>query len=131
MEPRRSHERSGQPDFPFDAETVIEMSSPATATVKTFNATLVEDVSAYQKEWLGFMKQRWLENAALPQRLASCRSLPEVQQVYTDYWRRAADQYGAEWRHLTEISQSRPVHAAEVEFAPTARETPNVNPLSI
>jgi hypothetical protein len=107
---------------PFDVETMIEMSTPATEVVKTFNSKLVENVGAYQKEWFGFFSQRWMENVTLPLKLATCHSLPEVQEVYAGYWKRAAEQYGAEFSHVIEAAQHKPITSPEPAEKPLARQ---------
>jgi hypothetical protein len=109
METPKTQESTHIKTAPFDVETMIEMSTPATEVVKTFNSKLVENVGAYQKEWFGFFSQRWMENVTLPLKLATCRSLPEVQEVYAGYWKRAAEQYGAEFSHVIEAAQHKPI----------------------
>lgn len=109
METQKGNENPHIPTAPFDVETMIEMSTPATEVVKTFNSKLVENVGAYQKEWFGFFSQRWMENMTLPLKLATCHSLPEVQQVYTAYWKRATEQYSAEISHVVEAAQQKPL----------------------
>ena len=119
METSKTNEHPHVPTAPFDVETILEMSSPATEVVKTFNSKLVENVGAYQKEWFGFFSQRWIENITLPLKLATCHSVPEVQQVYAAYWTRATEQYGTEFSHIVEAAQHKP-------FTPEPAETSTV-----
>lgn len=100
--------------LPADVDTIMEVATPALTAVTTFNRDLVETCAAFQNEWFGFLNRRWRENMAMPTRLSICQSLPEVQQVYLDYWKRVADQYGAEFQHLGEITQTRTPHAPNV-----------------
>ena len=111
METPKTNEHPHVPTAPFDVETILEMSNPATEVVKTFNSKLVENVGAYQKEWFGFFSQRWQENMTLPLRLATCKSMPEVQQVYADFWKRAAEQYGTEFSHVIDAAQHKTIAA--------------------
>ena len=77
--------------LPADVDTVMEVTTPAMTAVTTFNRNLVETFAAFQKEWFGFLNRRWRENMSMPTRLSTCQSLPEVQQIYLDYWKRMAD----------------------------------------
>lgn len=88
---------------PFDAETVIEVTTPAAAAVKAFNSTLNDTVQACQKECAGFWQVRMHENLVLASRLMTCRTLPEVQQAYADYWRHTAEQYAREYNQMYHI----------------------------
>lgn len=85
---------------PFDAETMLEVTMPANEAVKAFNSTLSDTVQACQKECTGFWHLRLNENFALTTRLMGCRTIPEVQQAYADYWRRTAEQYGHEYSQM-------------------------------
>ena len=109
---------------PFDVETMIEFSAPATEVVKTFNSKLVENVGTYQKEWFGFFSQRWMENAMLPLKLATCQNLPDVQQVYTGFWKRAAEQYSAEFSHLVDAAQHKSIPVEPQPADSKSRPTP-------
>lgn len=120
METPKSADANHIQTAPFDVETMIEMSTPATEVVKTFNSKIVENVSACQKEWFGFFSQRWMESMTLPLKLATCKSFPEVQQVYASYWKRAAEQYGAEFSHVVEAAQ----HKTEAAETPTVKARP-------
>jgi len=95
----------------FDAETVLAVTTPAVETVKAFNATLNETVQACQKECFGFWRVRMTENLALSSRLMTCRSLPEMQQVYADYWRHTAEQYANEYSQLFHLLHNAPHEA--------------------
>ncbi|MEQ1696512.1 MAG: phasin family protein [Hyphomicrobiaceae bacterium] len=123
MDTQKSNGYSHLQTAPFDVETMIEMSAPATEVVKTFNSKLVENVGAYQKEWFGFFSQRWIENITLPLKIATCHSLPEVQQVYAAHWKRAAEQYGAEFSHAIEAAQQNKQMTSEPAIAPAGRQS--------
>lgn len=126
METPKPQESTHIKTAPFDVETMIEMSTPATEVVKTFNSKLVENVGAYQKEWFGFFSQRWMENVTLPLKLATCRSLPEVQEVYAGYWKRAVEQYKAEFSHVIDAAQHKPL-TSESDEKPSGRNPAPLN----
>jgi hypothetical protein len=95
--------------FPFDAQTVAEIADPALAAASTFQRGMVASTIACQREWLGFMNRRWQENLEFPGKLARCRTIPEFQQAYFDYWTRVADQYTGEFQQLGKIVQGGPL----------------------
>jgi hypothetical protein len=106
MAPRDTAARE-TPAIPvFDLEVLSEISKPALAAATEFQHRTLESMTAYQKEWFGFLNARWQENTAMPARLSACRSLPEVQQVYVDFWQRAADQYSGEYQKLGVIARA-------------------------
>ena len=108
--------------LPPDVDPVSEVFNPAMTAATTFNRNLLTSIAAYQKEWFGFLNWRWHENLDFPARLARCHMLPEVQQVYLDYWKRAAEQYGVEFQHLGELAQVKPQSAVE-PAAPAAKSS--------
>ena len=124
METPKTNEKPHIQTAPFDVETMLEMSNPATEVVKTFNSKLVENVGAYQKEWFGFFSQRLQENMNLPLRLATCKSMPEVQEVYASYWKRAAVQYGTEFSHVLDAAQHKPIAAESTVEKAKSRPVP-------
>ena len=108
--------------LPPDVDPVSEVFNPAMTAATTFNRNLLTTVDACQKDWFFFLNERWHENLKVPERLAGCRTLPEVQQVYLDYWKRAAEQYGVEFQHLGELAQAKPQSAVE-PAAPAAKSS--------
>ena len=108
--------------LPPDVDPVSEFINPAMSAATTFNRSLLESATAYQKEWFGFLNRRWHENLDVSTRLASCRKLPEVQQVYLEYWKRTAAQYGVEFQHLGELAQAKPQSVPE-PAAPGAKSS--------
>ena len=105
-----------------DVDPVSEVVNPVMSAATTFNLSLLTSFAAYQKEWFGFLNRRWHENLDVSTRLASCRKLPEVQQVCLEYWNRTAAQYGVEFQHLGELAQAKPQSAPE-PAAPGAKSS--------
>lgn len=93
--------------FPPDVDPIAEILTPVMGAATTFNRSLLATVTASQNDWADFVNRRWRENLDLPERLGSCRTLLEFEQVYLAYWKRAAEQYGVELRHLGLIAQSK------------------------
>ena len=110
---------AGRPEkFPLDVDPIAEVMTPVMGAATTFNRNLLASVTTYQKEWATFANQRWHENLELPLRLGNCRTLLEFEQVYLGYLKRAAEQYGVEFRHLGLFAQSK------AQPVPQSAETP-------
>ena len=113
---------------PFDTpvEFANEIARPASKAMDAFNSNMLKTFTSCQNEWLGFVGRRMQENLSMPARLASCRSMPDVQQVYMDYWNRTIDQYQDEFQTLVRtLQQSDGKRAADIAI-PT--ETNGIKP---
>lgn len=69
------------------------------------------------KEWFEFAGMRMRQHVHLSQAIQGCRSLPDLQQAYTQFWRNAFTQYGEETRRMLLIT-----HGAVDELSHTALE---------
>ncbi|MDZ4843618.1 MAG: hypothetical protein SH859_15940 [Hyphomicrobium aestuarii] len=80
-----------------------------------FNSNMLKTFTSCQSEWLGFVGRRMQENLSMCARFASCRSMPDVQKVYMDYWNRTIDQYQDEFQTLVRtVQQSDAKRAADI-----------------
>lgn len=55
------------------------------------------------REWQDFVGRRLQEDVALVQRLARCSRPDQVLSAYTDFWRKAGEDYGKEVRTMTSL----------------------------
>jgi cation transport regulator ChaB len=67
--------------------------NPLFAVVTDMNGKLLESVARVQKEWAEFVHRRVKEDIAASQQLMNCQTLADVQQVYSQYFRTAFEQY--------------------------------------
>ena len=67
--------------------------NPLFAMVTDTNGKLLESVARVQKEWAEFVHRRVKEDIAASQQLMNCQTLADVQQVYSQYFRTAFEQY--------------------------------------
>ena len=102
---------AASPVLPADLDVVKEITRPTLSAMKAFNGALAETCSNYQREYLQFLGRRWQENAALPTRLAACKSPAEWQGIWTEYWTRTYSQYSDEYQRLAHICQIEPTAA--------------------
>jgi len=105
MATHQVREREEPQQLPIHMELMTELTAPAVAAATTFQQRLVENMTACQKEWYGFVHSRWQENISMPKRLSRCKTPMDVQLVYMDYWRRALEQYSGEFQQLGEMAQ--------------------------
>ena len=67
--------------------------NPLFAMVTDTNGKLLESMARLQKEWAEFVHRRVKEDIAASQQLMNCQTLADVQQVYSQYFRTAFEQY--------------------------------------
>lgn len=63
------------------------------AVTTDINGKLLESAASAQKDWAEFVHRRVKENVAVAQRLLTCQSPADMQEVYSQYVRTAFDQY--------------------------------------
>ena len=71
----------------------LQCSQAIQAVATDANGKLLESVASAQKEWVEFVHRRIKENVAASQRLLNCKSLADVQEVYTEYLLTAFEHY--------------------------------------
>lgn len=96
----------GSPSKPTDSGSLFDLS----ATLQNLG-----------KEWTDFVGTRLHEDNLLLQTLHNCKTLPEMQHAYIQFWQNAFTQYGEEAQRMMRITQGA-VDAA----ARQARQHPDV-----
>jgi len=90
--------------LPFKVNALPTMQAPLGAMAE-LNGKLCESAAQFGAEWLAFLSRRLKEDWAVPQRMASCASPQELQQVYVDYLWRALSQYQEELGRLARLGK--------------------------
>ena len=62
-----------------------------------------EGVGAIASEWQGFVGHRLQEDIALMQRLMQSRTPDQVVAAYSEFWQKAAEDYGKEFNTMTKL----------------------------
>ena len=99
----------------FDAETIVsttrESIAAATRTqqqavesVERASASMLTGVTEMQKEVAGFVSGRIRQDLETQQELLRCRTLDEVREVQSRFFRTTLDQYSAEATKLMQLS---------------------------
>jgi hypothetical protein len=88
----RHEQRTGANSFAWPMPSMLP-GNPLLAVATDANGKLLESVACAQKEWVEFVHRRIKENVAASQRLLNCKSLADVQEVYTEYLLTAFEHY--------------------------------------
>lgn len=67
--------------------------NPLLAVVTDINGRLLESAATAQRDWAEFVHRRVKEDISASQQLMNCRSLTDMQQIYSQYLRTAFEQY--------------------------------------
>jgi hypothetical protein len=89
----------------FDFARVSEMNENMLSETVRINAKLSATMQNLGKEWTEFVGARLHEDQQLLDTLRHCRTLPEIQHAYAEFWQNAFAQYGEEARRMMKISQ--------------------------
>lgn len=71
----------------------VPVGNPLFAVVTDINVRLIEGAAKAQKDWAAFVHRRVKEDISASQQLMNCRSLTDMQQIYSQYLRTAFEQY--------------------------------------
>jgi hypothetical protein len=88
----RHEQRAGANSFAWPMPSMLP-GNPLLAVATDANGKLLESVASAQREWVEFVHRRITENIAASQRLLSCKSLADVQKVYSQYLQTAFEHY--------------------------------------
>jgi hypothetical protein len=72
--------------------------------LQAWNGTYGKAAAAMSREWLDFLNRRLREDAALPQRLASCRAPDEAWHICSEFWQRALQDYQEEFIEFARLN---------------------------
>ena len=104
--PRREPGSRQPAKAPFDVETALELSRPGLTAMAQVNSKVCDNITAWNKEWVTFVNRRIQEDFSLPQQLAGCRSMQDMQAVYTRFVQNAVAHYNAEYEQWGKLNQS-------------------------
>ena len=122
----RHEQRPSMNSFAWPVPSMLQ-GNPLLAVATDVNGKLLESVASAQKEWVEFVHRRIKENLAASQRLLSCKSLADVQEVYSQYLQTAFEHYREQSEKVIQIGKSMTeglVHTMESragEIAPQRR----------
>jgi hypothetical protein len=80
--------------------------NPLLAVVTDINGKLLESAARAQRDWAEFVHRRVKEDVAVSQRLMSCQSLADMQQIYSQYFQTAFAHYREQSERAVERGKS-------------------------
>ena len=81
-------------------------SNPLFAVVTDINGKLLESAADAHRDWAEFVGRRFKEDIAASQRLMNCQSFTDMQQIYSQYWRTALEQYREQSERVVQRGKS-------------------------
>src|SRR5438477_907576 len=98
-------ERTSMNSFAWPMPSMLP-GNPLLAVATDVNGKLLESVASAQKEWVEFVHRRIKENLVASQRLLSCKSLTDVQEVYSQYLVTAFEHYREQSEKVVQTGKS-------------------------
>lgn len=92
--------------MPFGFEAFMEFHRPALAAAAQMNGKVYDGIAAMNKNWVGFVNRRLKEDLALPQQLATCKSMQDMYSVYNDFFQTACADYQAGFEQMSKLGKS-------------------------
>ena len=101
----RHEQRTNVNSFAWPMPSMLP-GNPLLAVATDVNGKLLESVASAQKEWVEFVHRRIKENLAASQRLLNCKSLTDVQEVYSQYLVTAFEHYREQSERVVQTGKS-------------------------
>jgi hypothetical protein len=92
--------------MPFNFEQLMELNRPALNAVAEANGKAYENISALNKTWVSFLNRRLKEDFAVPQQLATCKTVQDMVGVYRGFVENAVADYQAEFEALSKLGRA-------------------------
>lgn len=92
--------------MPFNFEQLMELNRPALNAVAEANGKAYENISALNKTWVSFVNRRLKEDFAVPQQLATCKTVQDMVGIYRGFFENAVADYQAEFEALSKLGQA-------------------------
>jgi Phasin protein len=124
---------NGRADFgfppmmlPFNFESLMELNRPALNAMAQMNGKVYDGLATLNKNWVAFINRRLKEDLAVPQQLASCKTVQDMYGVYAEFFQNACSDYQSELEQMTKLGKSLAddtIQAMQTRMEETARET--------
>lgn len=92
--------------LPFNFESFMELNRPALNAMAQMNGKVYDGLAAMNKNWIAFINRRLKEDLAVPQQLASCKSVQDMYGVYAEFFQNACSDYQTEFEQMTKLGKS-------------------------
>src|SRR5262245_13528964 len=102
----RTSNGASYPLTPVGIEAMLHMHRPALTAMLELNNPGYESSGALNREWASLGNRRLKEALAVPQKLAECKTVAELCQVYAQFFQNAYSRYQSEVDQLTRLNKS-------------------------
>lgn len=92
--------------MPFNFEQLMELNRPALHAMAEANGKAYDNISALNKTWVSFVNRRLKEDFAVPQQLASCKTVQDMVGIYRGFFENAVADYQAEFEALSKLGRA-------------------------
>lgn len=99
---------TGAPETDFNQlnAAALAFTQPSINAIVELNSKFYENAARFGTELSDFITKRLQEDLSTSQRLITCRSPQEFQQIYTDWWSKAFGQYQNELGRVAKLSET-------------------------
>ena len=112
--------------LPFNFESLMELNRPALNAMAQMNGKVYDGLATLNKNWVAFINRRLKEDLAVPQQLASCKTVQDMYGVYAEFFQNACSDYQSELEQITKLGKSLAddtLQAMQTRMEEAARET--------
>ncbi|MFZ0847607.1 MAG: phasin family protein [Hyphomicrobiaceae bacterium] len=114
--------------MPLGFEALMEINRPALTAMAQVNGKVYDNLAAINRNWVTFINRRLKEELAMPQNLASCKTVQDMYGVYSEFFQTAVADYQSEFEQMTKLGKSLAEETAQImqtRLDEVARETRN------
>lgn len=114
--------------MPLGFEALMEINRPALTAMAQMNGKVYDNLAAINRNWVTFINRRLKEELAMPQNLASCKTVQDMYGVYSEFFQTAVADYQSEFEQMSKLGKSLAEETAQImqtRLDEVARETRN------
>ena len=114
--------------MPLGFEALMEINRPALTAMAQVNGKVYDNLAAINRNWVTFINRRLKEELAMPQNLASCKTVQDMYGVYSEFFQTAVADYQSEFEQMTKLGKSLAEETAQImqtRLDEVARESRN------
>ena len=100
--------------MPLGFEALMEINRPALTAMAQVNGKVYDNLAAINRHWVTFINRRLKEELAMPQNLASCRTVQDMYGVYSEFFQTAVADYQSEFEQMTKLGKSLAEETAQI-----------------
>ncbi len=100
--------------MPLGFEALMEINRPALTAMAQVNGKVYDNLAAINRNWVTFINRRLKEELAMPQNLASCKTVQDMYGVYSEFFQTAVADYQSEFEQMTKLGKSLAEETAQI-----------------